>query len=125
VLLFGVGGYVLFEALARLDDPPDVAAGAVLAVAFIGLVVNAVAFVLLRPGAHESLNVQGAYLEVLADLVGSVTVIAAAGLIAVTGWRWVDPIAGALLGLWILPARGGLLVGRCGCSCRLPRPTWT
>ena len=103
VLLFGVAGYVLYEAVRRLDDAPDVSAGPVLAVAAVGLVANLLAFFWLRPGAAESLNVQGAYLEVLADLIGSAAVIAAACVIAVTGWAWVDPVAGALLGLWILP----------------------
>lgn len=103
VLLFGVAGYVLVEAAGRLDDPPDVPAGTVLVVAAAGLVANVMAIVLLRPGARESLNVQGAYLEVAADLIGSVAVLVSAAVIAVTEWWWVDPAAGALLGLWILP----------------------
>ena len=103
VLLFGVAGYVLVEAIARLDAPPEIASGAVLGVAALGLAVNVVGFVLLRPGAEESLNVRGAYLEVLADLIGSVAVIASSVIIGLTGWAWVDPVAGALLGLWILP----------------------
>ena len=61
------------------------------------------AFALLREGAKESLNVEGAYLEVLADTVGSVGVIIAAVLLEVFGWGWVDPVIGALIGLWILP----------------------
>ena len=103
ILLFGVAGYILVEAIGRLDDPPEIASGAVLAVATLGLTVNVVAFVLLRPGAEESLNLRGAYLEVLADLVGSVAVIVSAIVTGLTGWEWVDPVAGALLGLWILP----------------------
>ncbi len=103
VLLFGVAGYVLVEAFRRLGDPVEIPAGSVLVVAAVGLVVNVVAFLLLRPGAGESLNVEGAYLEVLADLVGSVAVIVAAAVVGLTGWGWVDPVAGALLGLWILP----------------------
>jgi cobalt-zinc-cadmium efflux system protein len=103
LLLFGVAGYVLLEALGRIGDAPEIDAGPVLAVAAAGLVANLVAFVLLREGAQESLNVQGAYVEVLADLVGSVVVIVAALLIGATGWTWVDPAAGALLGIWILP----------------------
>ena len=103
VLLFGVAGYVLVEAVLRLDDPPEIATGAVLVVAFIGLVVNLVAVALLRGGATESINVEGAYLEVLADMIGSIAVIVAAALMAATGWWWLDPVAGALLGLWILP----------------------
>ena len=102
-LLMGVAGYVLVEAVSRIGDPPDLDAAAVLVVAVGGLLVNLVCFALLRPGAAESLNVQGAYLEVLADLVGSVVVIVSAGVIAITGWDGVDALAGALLGLWILP----------------------
>ncbi len=74
-----------------------------LAVAVIGLIANLVSFRLLRAGAAESVNVEGAYLEVLADLVGSAVVIVSAAVIAVTDWWWLDPIAGAALGLWILP----------------------
>lgn len=103
VLLFAVAAYVLVEAAGRFGDAPVVAAGPVLALGALGLLVNLVALLWLRPGASESLNIQGAYLEVLADLIGSAAVIVAAGVIAVTGWAWVDPLAGALLGLWILP----------------------
>lgn len=102
-LLFIVAGYVLYEAVGRLSEPADVAAGPVLVVAGVGLVANLIAFFLLRAGAKDSLNVRAAYLEVMADLVGSVGVIVSASVIGITGWRWVDPVAGALLGLWILP----------------------
>jgi len=103
LLLFGVAGYVLVEAFRRIGAPPEISSGLVLGVALVGLAVNVVAFLLLRPGAEESLNVRGAYLEVLADLIGSVAVIVSAVTIWATGWYWVDPVAGALLGLWILP----------------------
>jgi cobalt-zinc-cadmium efflux system protein len=103
VLLFGVAGYVLVEAALRLGDEPDVRAGPMLVVAVIGLVVNVVAFVLLRTGARESVNVEGAYLEVLADLIGSIGVIAAAVVIATTGWEYADAIVAVALGVWILP----------------------
>jgi cobalt-zinc-cadmium efflux system protein len=103
VLLFGVAGYVLFEAARRLDDPPEVASVPVLVVGTIGLVVNLIAFVLLRQGAAESLNVRGAYFEVVADALGSVGVIVAAGLMWATGWGWVDPVIAAGIGLFILP----------------------
>ena len=78
VLLLGVAVYVLIEAVRRFADPADVLSGWMLAVAVAGLVANLVAFALLREGAAESLNVEGAYLEVLADTVGSVGVILAA-----------------------------------------------
>jgi cobalt-zinc-cadmium efflux system protein len=103
VLLFGVAGYVLYEAVKRIGEPADIPATSVLVVAAAGLVANIIGFLLLRSGAEESVNVRGAYLEVLADLIGSVAVIISSIVIAITGWTWVDPVAGALLGLWILP----------------------
>ena len=103
-LLFVVAGYVLVEAVDRLrSDGSEIPTTSVLVVAFAGLAANVVAFLLLREGASESLNVRGAYVEVLADLVGSVAVIVSTSVIALTGWAWVDAVAGALLGLWILP----------------------
>jgi cobalt-zinc-cadmium efflux system protein len=103
VLLFGVAVYVVVEAVRRWGDPPDVLVGPMLVVAVLGLVANLAAFFLLRPGAGESLNVEGAYLEVMADLLGSVAVIVAAVVIAATDWAWVDPAVGVGIGLVILP----------------------
>ncbi len=103
VLLFGVGGYVLFEAFRRFQDPPEVANLPMLLVAIGGLGANMVAFMLLRGGAKENLNIRAAYLEVVADALGSVGVIVAAVVIALTGWAYADPIAGAAIGLFILP----------------------
>jgi cobalt-zinc-cadmium efflux system protein len=103
VLLFGVAGYVLVEAIGRLSDAPDVASTPVLIVGVIGLVVNVIAFLLLRAGSKESLNLQGAYLEVLSDMLGSVGVIVAAIVWGITGWSWVDPVIGAAIGVFILP----------------------
>ncbi len=103
VLLFAVAIYVMIEALRRWGDAPEVLAGPMLAAAVVGLVANIVAFLLLREGASESLNVEGAYLEVLSDLLGSVAVIIAAIVIAATGWTWVDPVVGVAIGVFILP----------------------
>lgn len=103
VLLFGVAGYVLYEAVGRFQDPPDVLSGPMLIVAVLGLVVNLVGWRLLREGAQESINLEGAFLEVLADLIGSVGVIIAALLLRYTGWTQADPIFGAAIGLFILP----------------------
>ena len=103
VLLFGVAVYVVVEAVRRFDDPPEVLGVPMLVVAALGLAANVVAFLLLREGAQESLNVEGAYLEVVADTVGSVGVIAAAVMIELTDWGWVDPAVGLAIGLWILP----------------------
>ncbi len=103
VLLFGVAGYVIYEAVRRLDDTPEILAGPMLAVAVVGLAVNLVGWRLLRSGSGESLNVEGAYLEVVADLIGSVGVIVAALIIQTTGWTQADPVFGAAIGVFILP----------------------
>jgi cobalt-zinc-cadmium efflux system protein len=103
VLLFGVAGFVLYEAAERISDPPAVAGLPVMLVAAAGLVANLVAFLLLRSGARESLNVRGAYLEVLADLIGSVGVLLSGLITLTTGWRYADPIAGVAIGLFVLP----------------------
>ncbi len=103
LLLFGVAIYVLVEAVRRWNDPADVLAGPMLVVAVVGLVANLVAFGLLREGSRDSLNVRGAYLEVVSDLLGSLGVIAAAVVLQVTGWEWVDPVVGVAIGLFILP----------------------
>lgn len=103
VLLFGVACYVVVEAARRFSQPPEVPAGPMLTVAVAGLVANVVAFFLLRAGSRESLNVRGAYLEVLGDLFTSVGVIVAAVVIAVTDWWYADPLIAVAVGLFILP----------------------
>ena len=103
LLLFTVAMWVLFEAGRRLTDEPEINGVGMLVVAALGLVVNLVAFALLRDGSKESLNIEGAYLEVLADTVGSVGVVVAAIAVETLGWWWADPIVAALVGMWILP----------------------
>ena len=103
VLLFAVAGYVLFEAVGRIGDARDIASLPVLVVGLIGLVINVIAFLLLRAGAKESLNMRGAYLEVVSDTLGSFGVIVAAIVWGITGWTWVDPVIGAVIGVFILP----------------------
>ena len=103
LLLFGVAGYIGFEAVRRLSGDREVSSVPVLIVGAIGLVVNVIAFMLLRTGSKESLNVQGAYLEVMSDMLGSVGVIVAAAVWGITGWTWVDPLIGAVIGVFILP----------------------
>ena len=103
LLLFGVGAYVLVEAVRRLTDPPDVPGVTVAVIASAGLVVNVIAFRLLQAGAEQSLNVRGAHLEVLADMVGSIGVIVAGIVTATTGWAYADPIVAAAVGLFVLP----------------------
>jgi cobalt-zinc-cadmium efflux system protein len=103
VLLAAVAGFVVVQAVRRFTDPPEVPAGSMLVVAIGGLVINIVAFWLLRSGAKESINVRGAYLEVVGDLLGSVGVIIAAVVIAFTGWSYADPIVAVVVALMILP----------------------
>ena len=103
VVLLLLTVYILYEAYQRFLAPPEVLSGPMLIVAAIGLVVNLISMRLLASGSSESLNVKGAYLEVLGDMLGSVGVIVAALIIMWTGWRLADPIMGAGIGLFIVP----------------------
>ena len=103
VLLFAVAGYVIYEAARRLREPTEVLTTPMLAVAVAGLVVNLIGWRILRAGAQESINVKGAYIEVIADLFGSIGVIAAALIMIFAGWSYADPLFAALIGLLILP----------------------
>lgn len=103
VLLFGVAAYVVVEALNRISAPPAVPGLPVLVAAALGLAANVVSFALLRGGARESLNIRGAYLEVLADLIGSVGVLLSGAITLLTGWRYADPLIGVAIGLFVLP----------------------
>jgi cobalt-zinc-cadmium efflux system protein len=109
VLLFGVAAYVLIEALRRLVAPQEIASGLMLAIAIVGLAANAIGLYLLRDAQHASLNMRGAYLEVMGDLAGSVAVVVAAAVIALTGWRQADAIASAAIAVLILPRTWRLL----------------
>ena len=103
LLLSGVALYVLVEAARRLSDPAEVPGLGLVAVALVGLVVNVVAFGLLRAGAAENINLRGAFLEVVADLVGSVGVLTAGVVVLLTGWPYADPVVGVAIGLFVLP----------------------
>jgi cobalt-zinc-cadmium efflux system protein len=108
VLLFGVAAYVMLEAVSRIGDAPEIASLPVFVVGAIGLAVNAAAFFFLRTGARESLNLEGAYLEVFSDTLGSAVVVVGAAVWGITGWTWVDPVLGAAIGVFILPRAGRL-----------------
>jgi cobalt-zinc-cadmium efflux system protein len=109
VLLFGVAAFILVEAWRRLSAPPEIATGLMLAVAILGLGGNAISLYLLRDAQRVSLNMRGAYLEVMGDLAGSVAVIVAAIVIALTGWTPADAVASALIGFLIIPRTWRLL----------------
>lgn len=102
-LLFILAGYVIYEAARRGGDPPLVDTTPMLVVAAAGLAVNIIGWRLLRSGAQESLNVKGAYFEVVADLAASIGTIVAALVMILFEWPYADPIIAVLIGLWILP----------------------
>ncbi|GAB1326367.1 cation diffusion facilitator family transporter [Streptomyces sp. NPDC093260] len=109
LLLLGVGGYVLFEAIQRFVAPADTHGGLMIVFGLIGLVANSVSLTLLMRGQKESLNVRGAFLEVAADALGSLAVMISAAVILLTGWRTADPIASLAIGLLIVPRTVKLL----------------
>jgi cobalt-zinc-cadmium efflux system protein len=103
VLLFAVAIYVFVEAIKRFSQPQEVQSIGMMIVAAIGLVVNVLSMRLLMSGSDKSFNVKGAYLEVWADMVGSVGVILGAVVIRFTGWTGVDPIVAVAISVWVLP----------------------
>jgi cobalt-zinc-cadmium efflux system protein len=109
LLLLGVGGFLLFEAVERFIEPAQTRGGLTVVFALVGLAANMVSLTLLMRGQKESLNVRGAYLEVLADALGSVTVLVSAAIILATGWQYADPIASLAIGLMIVPRTVRLL----------------
>ena len=111
-VLLAMAVYVVVRAAHELTGEPTVRGLPMLIVALVGLAVNVVALYLLRDPTEEKLRLSSAYLEVLADTIGSVGVIVAAVVLEVTGWSWVDPIIGIGLALWLLPR--GFRLGRQG-----------
>lgn len=111
IILILLSAWVAFEGISRLLDPgeTEVAGGLMLAVAIVGLVANGVAMWLLSAAQRHSINVGGAYLEVLGDLIGSAAVIVAAMVIVMTGWVQADAIASLLIAAMIIPRAIGLL----------------
>ncbi|MGW1277749.1 cation diffusion facilitator family transporter [Streptomyces tsukubensis] len=109
LLLLGVGAYLLFEAVERFITPAETKSGLTIVFALVGLVANVISLALLMRGQKDSLNVRGAYLEVLNDALGSVAVLVSAVIILLTGWQAADPIASLLIGLMIVPRTVKLL----------------
>ncbi|MBW0286513.1 cation transporter [Rhodococcus sp. FH8] len=103
ILLFAVAGWVLYEAASRFTDPPEVPGLPVATVAVVGLAMNVIAFLMLRSGAKESINIRGAYLEVMADMVGSIGVLVSGLVTLAFGWRYADPVICVAIGLFVLP----------------------
>lgn len=101
--------WIFYEASQRLQDPPEILGGWVLVVAVVGLVVNLAAAAILMRSQGESLNVSAALRHVLADLAGSLGVIAAAAVILLTGWRYADPLISVVIGLLVLASSWTIL----------------
>ena len=102
ISLIFIVGWIFIEAIGRINNPTAIIAEPMLAVAVVGVFVNIVAFALLHSAERESLNIRGAMLHVVSDLLGSVAAICAALVIIFTGWLPIDPILSVLVGLMIL-----------------------
>ncbi len=100
--LLAIVGWITVEAVRRLASPVEVLGGWMMAVAVLGLVVNIVAFAILHGADRDNLNIKGAMIHVLGDLLGSVAAIVAAVVILVTGWSPVDPLLSLVVVLLIL-----------------------
>ncbi len=109
VTLVAISIWIFYEAYRRFQDPPEILGGWMMAVAVMGLFVNVAAALVLSRSEGESLNLQGALRHILADLAGSVGVIAAAVVILLTGWLYVDPLISVLIGLLVLGSSWKLL----------------
>ncbi|MGA5543864.1 cation diffusion facilitator family transporter [Mycobacterium sp. NPDC051198] len=102
-LLLGVAGFILYEAFERLGNAPDVPGVPMIVVALAGLAANAVVVMMLRSHSKDSLAVKGAYMEVVADTVGSIGVLVAGIVTVTTGWPYADVVVAVLVALWVLP----------------------
>jgi cobalt-zinc-cadmium efflux system protein len=102
-VLLAVGVFVLVEGVRRLVDPPDVTSGAMVVFGVVGLVGNVVGLLVLAGGRGANLNMRAAFLEVVNDALGSVAVLLAAGIIALTGWMRADAVASLVIGVLIIP----------------------
>lgn len=109
VVLILISLYILYEAYQRFKNPPEVQSIEMLGVAAIGLVINIAGIYILRAGSSESLNMKGAYFEVLSDMLTSIGVIIAGIIMLTTGWYYADPLISAGIGLFILPRTWALL----------------
>lgn len=114
--VFIIALWILYEAWQRIGAPSEVLGGPMLVVALAGLGVNIAAFAVLNGGSKDSLNMRGAVLHVLGDLLGSVAAIVAALVIMATGWMPIDPILSVLVALllfrsaWALMKEAGALL---------------
>lgn len=111
-ILLAVAFYILYEAYRRLSIPAEIQSIGMLSIAVIGLIVNLISMKVLKSTKDDSLNVKGAYLEVWADMIGSIGVIVGAFIIWLTGWQLVDSIIAVLIGFMVFP-RTWILLKEC------------
>jgi cobalt-zinc-cadmium efflux system protein len=109
LVLLGLAGWVAYSAIRRFGDSPELEGGLILVAGAVGLAVNVAGLLLLRGGAQESLNVRGAYLEVMGDALGSVAVLVSAAIILLTGWYPADAVASLVIAAMIVPRAISLL----------------
>jgi cobalt-zinc-cadmium efflux system protein len=109
VILVALAIWIFIEAWGRLADPPDILAGWVAVVAVAGLAVNLLAAAILARAAHDTLNIRAALRHVVADALGSAGVLVAAVIVLTTGWRYADPLAGALIAVLVLGSSWSVL----------------
>jgi cobalt-zinc-cadmium efflux system protein len=109
LILLGLAVWVAISAIRRFGDSPELEGGLILVAGGVGLVVNVIGLLLLRGGAQESINVRGAYLEVLGDALGSVAVLVSATVILLTDWYAADALASLVIAAMIVPRAISLL----------------
>lgn len=109
VTLFAIVGWILYEAWQRLQAPHVVLAGPMMAVAIAGLLVNILVFWILTRGDNDHVNIKGASLHVLSDMLGSVGAVGAAIIIYFTGWTPIDPILSVVVSALVLRSAWKLL----------------
>ncbi len=109
IAVFAIGTWIAYEAVVRRFEPEPVLGGPMLVIAVLGLLVNIAGFLILRGGQRDSLNMRGALLHVLGDMLGSVAAIAAALIIMATGWTPIDPILSVLVAVLLFRSAWSLV----------------
>ncbi len=107
--LIALAGFIFYEAIERINEPPEIKGGLMMTVALIGMLINIIGGWILWKGSHTSLNVKGAFLHVMGDLAGSVGAVLAAGIVMLTGWTIADPLVSMFIGALIIYSSYGLL----------------
>jgi cobalt-zinc-cadmium efflux system protein len=110
LILLGLSAFVIIQGVMRFFAPPEVEPNIMIIFGIVAIIGNAISLFLLRKGQAESLNVKGAFLEVLSDMLGAGAVIVAAVVIMLTGWHQADAVASILIGILIIPRTVKLLL---------------